>query len=118
LRNQDKSKSVSIFPHESNIAFLTLNLEGSLLATASDKGTLIRIFKTNDGEFLHELRRGSDKAEIFSICFNQNSKLLACSSDRKTIHVFSLAKIEKIKVRSEENKNSTVPEVPENSKSL
>lgn len=71
-----------------------MNYDGSLLATASDKGTLIRIYRTDTGEFLHEVRRGSDKAEIYSICFNSSSKLLACSSDKGTIHIFSLEKID------------------------
>jgi hypothetical protein len=37
------------------------------------------------------VRRGSEKAEIYSISFDSGSKLLACSSDRGTIHIFSLA---------------------------
>lgn len=86
--------SLSIVAHESAIAFLSMNIDGSLLATASDKGTLIRLYRTDTGEFLHEVRRGSDKAEIYSVCFNSNSKLLACSSDKGTIHIFSLDKIE------------------------
>ena len=87
--------NVSITPHESKIAYLALNSDGSLLATASEYGTLIRIFRTDKGEFLHELRRGKEKAEIYSISFNSSSKLLACCSGRKTIHIFSLSKIEK-----------------------
>lgn len=71
-----------------------MNYDGSLLATSSEKGTLIRIYRTDTGEFLHEVRRGSDKAEIYSVCFNSSSKLLACSSDKGTIHIFSLEKID------------------------
>jgi WD40 repeat protein len=51
---------------------------------------LIRIFKTEDGTFLQELRRGKEKAEIHSICFHPNSKFVASSSDRGTIHIWSL----------------------------
>jgi WD40 repeat protein len=63
------------------------------LATASDKGTLIRIYSTETGAFLAELRRGTEKAEIYSISFNPSSKFLACSSDRGTIHIFSLTSV-------------------------
>ena len=48
---------------------MTLNFQGTLLATASDKGTLIRLFSTEDGTPMQEVRRGSDKAEIYSIAF-------------------------------------------------
>ena len=63
-----------------------------MLATASDKGTLIRIFSTEDGSPLQEVRRGSDKAEIFSIAFDKNSNWIACSSDKGTIHIFTVSK--------------------------
>ena len=69
---------------------MCLNYAGTLLATASDKGTLIRIFSTATGKALHELRRGAEKAEICSICFDMKSNWLACSSDRSTIHIFSI----------------------------
>ena len=89
-KNKEKSFNTLIAAHESTISFLALNIEGTLLATASDKGTLIRIYSTETGDFLTELRRGTEKAEIYSICFNSASKFLACSSDRGTIHIFSL----------------------------
>lgn len=91
----DKSITALINAHESAISFLALNSEGTLLATASDKGTLIRIFKAEDGTFLQELRRGKDKAEIFSVCFDPSSNFIASSSDRGTVHIWSLANAHK-----------------------
>ncbi|KAJ7959499.1 Autophagy-related protein like [Quillaja saponaria] len=76
--------------HDSNIACFTLTLDGLLLATASTKGTLIRIFNTMDGTRLQEVRRGVDKAEIYSIALSSNVQWLATSSDRGTVHIFSL----------------------------
>ena len=51
---------------------------------------MIRIFKAEDGTFLQEVRRGAEKAEIYSLAFDPTSKFIACSSDRGTVHIFSL----------------------------
>lgn len=87
----DKDVSQTIQAHESNIAAIALNSDGTLLATASDKGTLIRIFDSSKGTTIQEVRRGSEKAAIYCLAFNPASQLIACSSDRGTIHLFSLA---------------------------
>lgn len=87
----DSKKTTLIPAHETSLACFALNFDGTLLATASEKGTLIRIFDTTTGRSLQELRRGADKAEIYSLAFNYTSKWLACSSDKGTVHVFSIA---------------------------
>jgi len=76
--------------HESHLACLAVSDDGSRLATASEKGTLIRVFDTADGRQLHELRRGSDKADIHCLSFNRTGELLAVGSDHGTVHVFSV----------------------------
>ncbi|KAF5947739.1 hypothetical protein HYC85_013696 [Camellia sinensis] len=76
--------------HDSQIACLNLTMDGLLLATASTKGTLIRIFNTMDGTRLQEVRRGVEKADIFSIALSPNVQWLAVSSDKGTVHLFSL----------------------------
>ncbi|KAL1197063.1 Autophagy-related protein 18e [Cardamine amara subsp. amara] len=76
--------------HDSDIACMTLTLDGSMLATASTKGTLIRVFNVLDGTLLQELRRGMEKAEIYSIAISWNLKWVAVSSDKGTLHVFRL----------------------------
>ena len=86
----DAKKTTLIEAHESALACFALNFDGSRLATASETGTLIRIFDTSTGAALQEVRRGADKAEIYSLAFNQTSQWLACSSDRGTIHIFAL----------------------------
>lgn len=64
ISHVNQNKEVEIECHQTNIKYLTLNPEGSLLATASIKGTLIRIFETTNGDPLKELRRGSENADI------------------------------------------------------
>ncbi|KAK4436426.1 Autophagy-related protein 18d [Sesamum alatum] len=76
--------------HDSKIACMTLTMDGLLLATASMRGTLIRIFNTMDGTRLQEVRRGADKADIYSIALSPNVQWLAVSSDKGTVHIFSL----------------------------
>lgn len=44
-----------ILAHDSRLACFTLSSDGNLLATASTKGTLIRIFNTQDGSLLQEV---------------------------------------------------------------
>jgi WD40 repeat protein len=45
----EKNHSFVIPTHQSSLSAMALNFQGNLLATASDKGTLIRIFSTEDG---------------------------------------------------------------------
>ena len=88
----EKNHTHVIPAHTNSVSFMSLNFSGSLLATASDKGTLIRLYSTEDGTPLQEVRRGSDKAEIYSISFDKNSQWFACSSDKGTVHIFTVSK--------------------------
>ena len=80
----------NINAHDTCISFLTLSNKGNLLATSSQRGTLIRIFSTFNGELIQELRRGAKTALIYHIIFDINNKFLACSSSSGTIHIFSI----------------------------
>ena len=69
-----EEKKIKISAHETFLACMTLNKDGSLLATASRKGTLIRIFATKTEELIQELRRGIDRAEIYCLSFHPSSE--------------------------------------------
>jgi WD40 repeat protein len=86
----DKKETIFIPAHKNDMSCIALNADGSRLATASKEGTLIRVWDTRTGVQLQELRRGMNAAEIYSIAFNDTSRWLAVSSDKNTIHVFSL----------------------------
>ncbi|KAG0176810.1 autophagy protein [Apophysomyces sp. BC1034] len=76
--------------HKSPLSCITMNSEGTLLATASEKGTVIRVFAIPDANKVYQFRRGSYPAKIFSMSFNLVSSLLCVSSDTETVHIFKL----------------------------
>lgn len=76
--------------HKSDVSIIQFNQDGTMLATASGKGTVIRIFSIPGCELLHTLRRGSTAARIYSISFSSDSSMVCVSSDKGTVHVFKL----------------------------
>ncbi|KAJ3545832.1 hypothetical protein NM688_g5580 [Phlebia brevispora] len=76
--------------HKSPISFLSINSTGTMLATASEKGTVIRVWSIPGAEKLYQFRRGTREARIYSINFNLVSTLLAVSSAHDTVHIFKL----------------------------
>ena len=100
IKNYDEKKdgnytTLKINAHQSEIVALVMNYDGSLVASASGKGTLIKIFRVKDGAIIQELRRGTEAAEIYSLAFDFKSMHIACSSNKGTIHIFN--------VKNEEN---------------
>lgn len=67
-----------------------MSADGSRIATASEKGTIVRVFDSVEGTQLFELRRGADHAVVYSLSFSQACDWLATTSDKGTVHVFSL----------------------------
>ncbi|KAF2121477.1 WD40-repeat-containing domain protein [Lophiotrema nucula] len=76
--------------HNSPLSCIAMNSEGTLLATASEKGTIIRVFSIPDAQKLYQFRRGSIPARIYSMSFNSTSTLLCVSSATETVHIFRL----------------------------
>ena len=87
----DISKATIIKAHDADLAQIALSADGARLASASDKGTLIRLWDCHTGDLLREFRRGMDRAEIYCLSFSPTAAYLACSSDKGTVHIFSLA---------------------------
>ncbi|KAI5795570.1 WD40-repeat-containing domain protein [Geopyxis carbonaria] len=76
--------------HKSALSSVALNNDGTLLATASDKGTIIRVFSVPGAQKLYQFRRGTYPSHIYSMSFNLVSSLLCVSSATETVHIFRL----------------------------
>ncbi|ROT34948.1 protein-vacuolar targeting protein Atg18 [Sodiomyces alkalinus F11] len=84
-------KSVNVIEaHRSPLSCVSLNSEGTLLATASETGTIIRVFSVPRGQKLYQFRRGTYPSTIYSMSFNLGSTLLCVSSTSDTVHIFRL----------------------------
>lgn len=85
------TQSTSIIAaHTSALNSISLPPSGRLLATTSSRGTLVRIWDSVTGKLIRELRRGTDKAEIYGVAFRPDERELCVWSDKGTIHVFTL----------------------------
>ncbi|KAK9424499.1 putative Autophagy-related protein 18 [Seiridium cardinale] len=84
-------KAVNVIEaHKSPLSCIALNHDGTLLATASETGTIIRVFSVPRGQKLFQFRRGTYPSTISSMSFNATSSLLCVSSTTDTIHIFRL----------------------------
>jgi hypothetical protein len=85
------TKRISILPaHESAIRMFAMNKDESVLATAGDKGTLIKLWSTDQEASIMQFRRGLEHASIFSIAFSPSGDQMAVTSDKSTIHIFDM----------------------------
>ena len=110
IKFYENGKEIIIKADETQINYLQINYDGSIIAIACDSGKIIKIFRTIDGQLLNEFKRGKEKAEINYMCFDQNGKFLAVTSDRKTIHIWSMGscikKSKEIKIQNNNINNN------------
>mmetsp|Transcript_41058 Transcript_41058/g.75120 ORF Transcript_41058/g.75120 Transcript_41058/m.75120 type:complete len:757 (-) Transcript_41058:139-2409(-) len=108
-------RTTTVVAHESALGALALSVDGSLLATASERGTVIRLFDTRGVTIggggggsngtggakhhsettsvsssvpLREFRRGVERATISCLTFSLDSNWLGCASNHGTVHIF------------------------------
>ena len=74
------------------IGAIAVNNDGTLIASASVRGHIIKIFSTDGGDLVQELKRGNSKADISGIVFHPTQHIIACTSSNKSIHLFEISK--------------------------
>ena len=83
-------KTMLIEAHESTLRALVLTADGSKLATASHKGTIVRVWDVATSQNIYEFRRGVERANITCLAFSWDDQWISCSSDKGTTHIFYL----------------------------
>lgn len=81
-----------IHAHYSKLMNSAISSDGSLVATASYKGTVIRVYATSGpcDKAFKEFRRGTIQCDIKDMQFSPNNKVLAVVSMNGTCHLFGL----------------------------
>eukprot|EP01052_Picozoa_sp_SAG31_P061087 SAG31_NODE_20194_length_581_cov_1.082988_1_plen_169_part_01 len=78
-----------IAAHRTALVAISISSDGKKLATASERGTVIRAYQLPIGTQLATFRRGTLPVTISSLSFNHPPTQLCSSSDSDTIHIFS-----------------------------
>lgn len=76
--------------HNSAVSLLELCSNGEHLASASNRGTIIRIISCIDGAELKQLRRGLSSVPLTCIHFDRSCRYLCTAGKSSTVHIFSL----------------------------
>ena len=103
-KNKYKKEALSINAHESNIVFITINNEGTLIVTGSEKGQCLRIFDTLNGNLLAELKRG--KTKIYWISIDSGSDIVGYISEVGKVYLYNISEIKKGINNKNKNKNN------------
>ena len=85
----------SVAAHSSPISAVALSPMGNFLATASERGTVVRVFNLPKFELFALFRRGTSEARLTSLCFSAgaagNEFFLCAAGDLETAHIFKHA---------------------------
>src|ERR1700730_4952811 len=71
-----------IAAHQTDLTSLSVPPSGKLLATTSSRGTLVRVWDAITGKLVRELRRGTDRADIYGVAFRPDERELCVWSDK------------------------------------
>lgn len=110
--------------HKGDIACISISHDGKLVATASEKGTIVRVFNTgadtnyeSGNQLMYEFRRGSRPCHLYQLAFDKYTTMLGCVGDTDTIHIFDLKNRQSESTNGELNENDLLLANEENGRS-
>ena len=99
-----KIKTEIINAHESNVVYIVVNNNGTLLASASEKGPHIRLFDTSNGALLAELKKGRNGILTY-ISFELNNEYIGYTNNMGKIYIYDINKVKNFISSQEKGKN-------------
>ena len=90
IKNYKTNKYFPLLVHDEKISYMEMDYNGLILATANDKGTIIRLHNLLDKTLIYECKRGKDKAIINFITFDLEYNYIGVTSTKGTIHIWKL----------------------------
>lgn len=86
----NRTQPLLISAHNHKLRSLAMSPDGALVATASECGTLIRIFNSKTGLCCKQLRVGVRENIIISMAISHDNRWLAASSSTGDLYIFDL----------------------------
>lgn len=94
--------------HEGDLRAIALTADGSILATASVKGTVIRVWDVASSACLQEFRRGVERTTVTCLAWSWDRAWLCCTSDKGTAHIFQMnGSVERKEERDKDTRSVT-----------
>jgi WD40 repeat protein len=88
---QDDTATHTFVAHQTALAALAITASGHMVATASETGTVVKVFSTKEGQLLYRLRRSVTRpAAISCLTFRPDDRFLAVATSSATVHIFWL----------------------------
>lgn len=78
----------AVLAHRTPVRAMRLNSTGQLLATASARGTVVRLWAVPSFTMLCSFRRGANECCIHGLAFAADSKHLMAAAANGTVHIF------------------------------
>ena len=88
--NVETQNESEIQCHVHMISALTFSSDSKTLVSTSAKGTLIRVWDIATLTQKFEFRRGQKEADVYSVNFSPNNKLIVVTSNRGTVHIYGV----------------------------
>jgi len=90
--NGDEQISSEFNAHGSNLQCLALNGSGSLVVTASENGSSVKVFQATNGQMLYGLRRSNEPSVVSCLRFGLDDRFLAVATSAPKVEIFKLDK--------------------------